>query len=728
MTGGRESPSSHRRRIAERDFVWAVASLCNLFRIPFDAALLTGQHPPPYDQAMLLAALHDLGFKTATLPVRAGGFDKTRIPFPAIAISRAEASGRSGNDSDQRSVEPIGALALLVKSDEQRLLFFIPESDTPQIVSHQEWTERFEGIIVISRAEETDDEESTQSNFGFRWFIPELLKYRAIWRDVLIASLVIQIIGLATPLCTQVVIDKVVVHQTRSTLDVVVMALVLFTIFSGVMTWLRQYLIIHTGNRLDAVLGSRVLSRLLRLPMTYFENRPTGTLVARLHGVETIREFITGAAVSIVLDLPFLFVFLAVMFAYSWQLTLIAVSILAIIALISLAVRPLFREHLNRQFLQGAKSQSFLTEYISGMETVKSLQMEPTLERRYGDLLAAYLASGFSTRQLANTYNVIANALEQTMTLGILFIGATLVMRNDGFTVGMLVAFQMFAGRLSQPVLRLVGLWQEFQQANIAVRRLGDIMNAPGEPYSLTPSRDGNAKGHIEILDVSFRYSTHHPFLYRNLNLELLPGKITVLKGPSGSGKSTLAKLLQGFYQPTEGSIKLDGVDIRHMSANELRASLGIVPQETTLFSGTIYENLHLANPHATFQEVVKACELAEIHDFIKQLPKGYQTTVGEHGVGLSGGQKQRLAIARALLKKPRILIFDEATSNLDQATAEAFAKTVNSFKSTVTTMFITHAEPATLDSDAMIVLTTANRQQSIATRDGNEGQTEMEL
>jgi subfamily B ATP-binding cassette protein HlyB/CyaB len=269
----------------------------------------------------------------------------------------------------------------------------------------------------------------------------------------------------------------------------------------------------------------------------------------------------------------------------------------------------------------------------------------------------------------------------------------------------MLVAFQMFASRLSQPMLRLVGLWQEFQQAAIAVKRLGDIMDAPAEPYSMVPARTNANQGRIDIQSLAFRYADDRPFLFEALDISIKPGECVALMGPSGSGKSTLAKLLQGFYQPANGQIKLDGQDIRYLAANELRQNFGVVPQETTLFSGTIYENLILANPLASFQDVVQACKLAEIHQTIEELPQGYQTEIGEHGVGLSGGQKQRIAIARALLKRPKVLIFDEATSNLDQHTAEQFAKTVNMLKGQATMLFITHHLPEQLQIERIVTL-----------------------
>jgi subfamily B ATP-binding cassette protein HlyB/CyaB len=673
--------------VAEADFAWLVGSICQINRIPFDPALLLQRFPAPHSIKQFVEAAHSLGFRT-------GEGELSKAAFPCVGFLAGEAP------------RP----AILVKRDTERLLYFVAGSQTPQTAPIASLKEQFEpGVILVQREAAAElaagDGAPAESKFGFRWFWAEFLKHKRIWRDVLAASLFIQLIGLTTPLGTQVVIDKVVVHQTESTLIAIAVGLGMFLLFSAAMGWLRQYLVLHTGNRVDAVLGSQVFRHLLRLHLPYFEHRPTGTLVARIHAVETIREFMAGAAVSLILDFPFLLIFAAVMFAYSWQLTLIALGILFVVAGISIAVTPLLRARLNRQFLLGARNQAFLTEYVAGMETVKSLQMEPRLEGRYDEMLASYLASGFATRQLSNTYNVIANALEQAMTLAILCVGALLVMRNDGFTIGMLVAFQMFASRMSQPMLRLASLWQEFQQASIAVKRLGDIMDAPTEPYALTPSRTAQGKGEIRISDLSFRYSPDHPFLYRNLSISLKPGKLTVLTGPSGSGKSTLAKLLLGFYQPTDGRVEIDGRDIRHLSANELRQYFGIVPQETYLFSGTIYENLIAANPNAGFDDVVQACRIAEIHETIEKLPKGYNTEIGEHGVGLSGGQKQRLAIARAVLKRPRILIFDEATSGLDQQTAERFAQTVNKLKDMATVVFIAHQVPRGLAVDSVTTL-----------------------
>jgi ATP-binding cassette, subfamily B, bacterial HlyB/CyaB len=697
--------------LEKEGLLWLLGSLCGIYRLPFDAALVAQQFPPPYSLGTLHEAARALGLKTGQHRVAPDSWAK--LPLPAIAFLRPEPINAAQDAAVPESAEVRSVPVLIVKSDGQKLLYFRAGSQTPETVSIEEAANRFgvELVLVTQEAGASAKDHdpfgaTTQKKaFGFRWFIPELLKHRTIWRDVLLASLAIQLVGLATPLFTQVIIDKVIVHQTQSTLAVLGVGLVMFMLFTSSMTWLRQYLVLHTGNRIDAVLGSKVLRHLLRLPLPYFENRPTGSLVARLHGVETIREFVSGAAVTLILDLPFLLIFLAVMFAYSWQLSLIAVGLLGVISLISFLVAPLFRERLNRQFLLGARNQSFLTEYIAGAATVKSLQMEPDIEKKYDGLLAQYLAAGFSTKQVGNSYNVIANGLEQAMTLTILIVGATLVMKNDGFTVGMLVAFQMFASRMSQPLLRLVGLWQEFQQANIAVKRLGDILDLPLEPYALIPSRKHTGNGRIDLANVSFRYSERHPWLYRNLEMTIKPGHLTVLVGPSGCGKSTLAKLLLGFYQPSDGHIQLDGRDIRHLAANELRQTFGVVPQETVLFSGTLYDNLVMAHPHASFDDVIQACKAAEIHDFIDKLPDSYQTEIGERGTGLSGGQKQRIAIARALLKKPKVLIFDEAVSNLDLPTGEQFARTINKLKGKVTIVFITHQIPRGLQVDEVFSL-----------------------
>ena len=709
-----------------KDIVWAMGSFCALNRKPFDAELLTRQFPPPYTSDSFIHAARALGFRIKRRDCDSAALSSFNFPC-MVLLNEAEAVDAPTSGT---AVEPDAATAdialeavippckvhpaIVVQVGAESVTLFEVGTNTPKVMMYAEFAARFAGTgfqlaLETKPLKDPDGALSGKTVFGFHWFLPELMKHRHVWRDVLIASLVIQLLALATPLFTQVIIDKVVVHRTQSTLIVIGIALAVFMVFSALLSWVRQYLVLHTGNRVDAVLGAAVFSHLLKLPTRYFEHRPTGVIAARLHGVETIREFIASAAVTLILDFPFLLIFLGMMFYYSVMLTCIALFIMGLIAIMSFIVAPLFRTHLNQQFLLGARNQAFTTEYIAGVETVKSLQMEPQLNARYSDYLAEYLNSGFKVRQIGNTYSTISNGLEQMMTLLILIVGAYIVMKSstntDGevFSIGMLIAFQMYASKVSQPMLRLVGLWQQFQQANLSVQRLGDLMNAPAEPYSILPTRVNEGKGQIDIEALSFRYADDRPFLYHDFQLNVSPGKIVAIMGPSGSGKSTLTKLLQGFYQPSGGTIKIDGNDIRYLSANELRHYFGVVPQETILFSGTIYDNLLMANPHATFDQIVYACKMAEVHSTIEALPQGYQTEIGERGVGLSGGQKQRLAIARALIKQPKILIFDEATSSLDSMTAEHFAATINQLKGKVTMLFITHALPKNLLVDEVV-------------------------
>lgn len=705
--------------IPVQDVVWGLGSICALHHRAFDAQLLLRELPssPPTSDTLIFAA-RSLHFRVQHKQIAPNALAKLQLPCLGLMH---ESSGALADSPDQASTVPDPSppsrppssaglrarVVLLAKIDDTQVLLFRSGTNQPSALSHAAFRGEFTGSVfqLAPRAETIADPDGAwrPRAFGFRWFIPELLKHRRVWRDVLVASLFIQLLALATPVFTQVVIDKVVVHRTQSTLAVIAAGMGLFAVFSALLSWVRQYLILHTGNRVDAVLGAAVFEHLLKLPTRYFESRPTGVVTARLRGVENIREFIASAAVTLVLDLPFLAIFVAIMLAYNVALTVLALCIIALIVGLSLVVAPLFRSRLNEQFLLGARNQAFATEYIAGLETVKSLQMEPQVRARYNDYLAEYLQSGFSVRQVANTYNVLANGLEQTLGLLILVVGATFVMNGNTFTIGMLVAFQMFASRVSQPLLRLVGLWQQFQQANLSVIRLGDIMNAAPEPYAMVPGRVRGGRGLIEIEQLTFRYADHLPMLLNGLTLRIEPGRVVAFMGPSGSGKSTLAKLLQGMYRPVDGRIKLDGTDITYLAANELRLNFGVVPQETMLFSGTIYDNLIAAHPHATFEQIVKACQIAEIHDVIERLPQGYQTQIGERGVGLSGGQKQRLAIARALIKQPKILIFDEATSSLDIATAEHFCATINQLKGKVTMLFITHALPKNLQVDEIV-------------------------
>lgn len=689
----RQSAQAEVLQIDRLDAVWLLSSFAALHQRSCDLEFLARECVPPVALSHLQSLADRLGLKISASAEVTRRFDDVPLAVQVSSVVSQQLEW-----------------AIVLAADTSNVVVSLRSASAPKTIAIPEFATRLTGVTLRARsrvtpARDPDLAASTAKPFGFRWFVPELLKHKHIWREVLTASLVLQLIALALPLFTQAIIDKVVVHRTQSTLITLAVGMAVFMIFTGILTWVRQYLILHTGNRVDAALGVKVFEHLFRLPPLYFQYRPTGVVAARLQGIETIRDFISSAAVTLLLDLPFLLIFVAVMFCYSVKLTVIVLAILAVIVAASLLVAPLFQRRLNEQFMRGAASQAFITEYVSAVETVKSLQLESQVNRRYQDLLAELLSASFRTRQLGNTYGTIANSLEQVMTLLILVVGAYTVMTTASFTVGMLVAFQMFSSRISQPMLRLAGLWQQFQQARISVTRLGDIMNAPAEPYTLSQARTKNGAGAIAVQDLSFRYADNLPLLYDGFSLNAEPGQLVAIMGASGAGKSTLAKLLQAFYQPTGGSIRIDGIDIRHLSANELRRHFGVVPQETTLFAGSILDNLQLGNPHASFEQVAAACRMAEIHALIETLPNGYQTVIGERGSGLSGGQRQRIAIARALLRGPKILVFDEATSSVDGPTAEQLGRTISALKGRVTILFIAHALPRSLQVDHIVRL-----------------------
>ncbi len=701
-------------------FFWALQAICSLHRKPYSQELAQQQLAAPHTAESFSRAADLFGFEATLHKVKPARLCRELFPL-VVWLAVPKVLAQAGQEQEVRQVvqdqtapndKDRVSLGLILQADKEHILLIEPGDASPVTISMAEFSKRYLGYLTrispkCSPSDDTDAalDERQRGRFSFQWFVPELLKHKKLWQEILLASLVIQIIALTTPLFTQTIIDKVVVHHTQSTLIVITVGLVVFALFSAGLSWLRQYLVLHTGNRVDAVLGRNVFEHLFKLPPQYFHYRPTGVIAARMHGIETIREFIASAAITLLLDMPFLLIFVAIMFYYSVSLTLIVLGMLLLIAAMSVVVAPMFQQRLQQQFQLGARNQAFMTEYIVGLETVKSLQLEPAINAKYNGYLASYLTASFATKQLANTYNTSAGLIEQTMGLLILTIGAYSVMTTTDFTIGMLVAFQMFSSRLSGPLLRLVGLWQQFQQARLSIDRLGDLMNAAPEPYSIIPARSMARRGVVHIESVAFKYAEHLPLVYQNLSLSIQPGQVIGIVGASGCGKSTLAKLLQGFYQPSAGRITIDGTDIRYLSANELRNYFGIVPQETVLFSGSVFENLQMASPQASFEQITAACKMADIHGVIEALPLGYQTEIGERGAGLSGGQKQRIAIARALLKRPQILIFDEATSALDGRTTEHITRTINALRGKVTMLVIAHGLPKGLQFDALYQL-----------------------
>ena len=645
-------PTGSRRRLAEpQGLDTGLACLLALARflgVAADSEELRhrfGRSGEPLSQTALVRAARHLGLRCR--PVRRRWPRLAAAPLPAMALcegSRWVIVARA--DREQALVQEPGAPAVAV---------------WPRERFEAAWT----GTLLLC-ARHRAPGGADDRPFGFRWFLPFVVKYRRQLAQVLAASMLLQVLGLMTPLFTQVVIDKVLVHRGLATLDVLAAGMLGLLAFEALLGGLRAYLFSHTAARIDVELGARLVRHLLALPLAYFEARRVGDSVARVRELESLRHFLTGSPITALVDALFTGIFVAVLFLYSVPLALVALGALPGYALLSLAVTPLLRQRLDEKFRRGADSQAFLVECVRGVETVKAMAVEPQMERRWEEHLAGYARAGFRAAQTGQVAGQVASLLSKLTALVILWWGARLVMEG-ALTVGELIAFNMLAGRVSGPVLRLVQLWQEFQQAAISVARLGDVLDTPSEvPRASSRSRPPAVAGRIAFEEVSFRYRAGGPDVLRGVSLSAAPGEVIGIVGPSGSGKSTLAKLLQRLYVPVSGRVLLDGMDLAQLDPVWLRRRVAVVPQETVLFNGSVRDNIALGDPGLPMEPVMAAARLAGAHDFIVDLPEGYDTAVGDHGCALSGGQRQRIAIARALCADPSVLIFDEATSALD--------------------------------------------------------------
>jgi subfamily B ATP-binding cassette protein HlyB/CyaB len=596
-----------------------------------------------------------------------------------------------------------GGYFILGKLNGDRVLVQDPSDGKPSTLALSEFEERWSGdlVMVTTRAKLAGDDRA----FDISWFIPALVKYRGLLGDVLAASFFLQLFGLITPLFFQVVIDKVLVHKGLTTLDVMLLGLAVVSIFEVLMGGLRTYLFSHTTNRVDVELGSRLFDHLLRLPLAYFESRPVGHSVARVRELENIRDFLTSSSVTLVLDLFFTIVFFAVMYLYSPLLTLVVTASLPIYVLISWVITPPLRARLDEKFKRGAENQAFLVESIVGVETLKAMAVEPQMKRQWEEKLAGYVGASFSANMLGNWGSQAVQLINKLTMAATLYFGAKLAISGD-ITIGQLVAFNMLAGRVAMPILRLAQLWQDFQQMRISVARLGDVLNTPAEPAH-NPNRTnlGAIKGAVAFEQVTFRYRADGPEVLRRVNFSLAPGEILGIVGPSGSGKSTLAKLVQRMYVPESGRVLVDGTDLTLADPAWLRRQVGVVLQENILFKRSVRENIALSDPARDMNAVMAAAQVAGAHEFILQLPEGYDTQIDERGGNLSGGQRQRIAIARALLTNPRILIFDEATSALDAESEEIIQNNLKVMARGRTVMIIAHRLSAIRQADRIIGL-----------------------
>lgn len=585
-----------------------------------------------------------------------------------------------------------------IKYEENKVLALKPLSNQPEVRDIDEFQKEIKDFILVlsHKANVTD------VKFGFKWFFNEIYKYKKIIAQVLLGSFVIQLFGLVTPLFTQVILDKVLVNRTISTLDVLAFAFVVVAIFELLLNLSRNYIFIHTTNKIDAKLGAKLFKHLFQLYYTYFETRQVGNIAARVRELDRIREFITDKSVSVLIDAFFSLVFLVIMFVYSPKLTFISLGFLAIIAVIYVTITPELRERLEEKFQMGAHSNSYLVESITGVQTVKSLAIEGSMFKKWEDKLGKYLKSSFNLAIIGNFTGSICGFLQKGMTIAILYVGVMLVIDNK-LTIGQLIAFQMFSGQFSAPMLRLVGLWNDFQQTLLAVDRIGDILNSPIELQSKSAITLSHINGDIKVEHLSFRYNVEAPYVLNDINLDIKAGQKIGFVGRSGSGKSTIAKLIQRLYYATQGTIYVDGIDIRNINPVWLRTNIGIVLQENYLFSGTIKDNISLPRPNVPMEGIIQAAKIAGAHEFISKMPKGYDTEVGERGSSLSGGQKQRIAIARALISNPKILIFDEATSALDYESEKIIKDNMTMISRGRTTIVIAHRLSTIKDCDLIV-------------------------
>lgn len=609
---------------------------------------------------------------------------ENKYPLPAIIIQKD------------------GSFSCLLKinSQDEKVLVFNPVEKQPKELTYEELNELSGNEFIILSHKMFN----SQIKFGFEWFFAEIMTYKQVILEVLLGSFIVQLFGLVTPLFTQVILDKVIVHRTLTTLDVLAFGFIAVMIFEFLLNMSRKYIFVHTASKIDSKLGAKLFKHLFALPFTYFENRKVGNIIARVRELDQIRDFITNKSVSVIIDLFFSIVFVVMMLLYSIKLTFVVLGFVSLIAILYLLVTPELRRRLEKKFQMGAQSNSYLVESVTGIQTVKSLAIEGSMQKKWEDYLGNYVKSGFQLSNMGNISGAISGMFQKAMTITILYLGVKLVIENK-LTIGQLIAFQMFANQFTAPILRLVNLWNELQQALLGIDRLGDILNTPVEVQSSKAITLPAVAGNVKFDNVSFKYNMNSPYVINSLSLEIKQGMSIGLVGRSGSGKSTITKLIQRLYVANEGAIYIDGVDIKQMNPAWLRQNIGVVLQENYLFSGTIRENISLPMQNAPIELIINMSKIAGADEFIAQLPEGYETMVGERGSTLSGGQKQRIAIARALITNPKILIMDEATSALDYESESIIMRNMKEITKGRTTFIIAHRLSTVRNCDLIVVM-----------------------
>ena len=598
-------------------------------------------------------------------------------------------------------------LALVYRSDHKHLVLGIPASGNSEI-DHASFREQWgeSGEVLTLRVNEL----TPRRKFSFRWFLPALNIHRTALVEVLLASFFVQLFGLANPLLIQQVIDKVIINQSPGALGMLGLLLLGFAVFEGLLLCLRTFLFVDTTNRIDLSLGTQIIDHLFRLPLGYFDRRPVGEVSSRIAELEKVRGFLTGTALTTILDAVFSILYIGVMLIYSWQLTLLTLSVIPVLVILILTVSPIVRYRLQNRAVANARTLSHLVEVLSSMLTVKAQNIELRSRWKWQDLYTDYISEGFDTTLLETTANTISGFLNKLSGLIVIWAGAMLVM-NGSMTLGGLIAFRIIAGYVTGPLLRMTSIWQSVQETALSLERLSDVIDHPQEAPADNARRliMPPIRGDIRFENIHFRYNNSSPLLLKGLNLEIPHGEFVAIVGASGSGKSTLTKLLARLYNPEQGVVFLDGYDIAKVELYSLRRQIGIVPQDTVLFEGSVEENITLTNPDAETEEIIAAAKVADAHDFIMALPAAYSSQVGERGSNLSGGQRQRIAIARTILQRPRLLIMDEATSALDYQTERVVSENLMATLKGCTVLFITHRLTSIVNADRIVCMGNGN-------------------
>ncbi|WP_413404477.1 MULTISPECIES: peptidase domain-containing ABC transporter [unclassified Synechococcus] len=596
-----------------------------------------------------------------------------------------------------------GGFVLVIGSSSNGLLLASPR-DGEINISPEQISDRFpEGfeILLVDRSHSTPDQ-----TFGFTWFLPVLRRYRGVLTQVFVASFVVQLFGLANPLLIQVIIDKVINQRSLDTLQVLGVALVAVTLLEGVLGSLKTFLFAETTNRIDQRLGAEVIDHLLRLPLGYFDRRPVGELGTRIAELEKIRNFLTGQALTTILDALFSVIYIAVMALYSWVLTLVALAVLPIQVGLTLLGAPLFRRQFRQAAEENAKTQSHLVEVLTGVQTVKAQNVEMVSRWKWQELYSRYIARTYEKTITGTAVTQASQVLQKLSQLLVLWVGASMVLKGE-LTLGQLIAFRIISGYVTQPLLRLSTIWQNIQELKVSFERLADIINTPLESNETDQAKIPlpPINGKVTFDDITFSFDPSSPPVLKNISVSIEANSFVGIVGQSGSGKSTLVKLLPRLYSPNAGRLLVDEYDIDKVELYSLRRQIGIVPQDPLLFSGTISENIALTQPDADSDDIVEAARMAGAHDFIMQLSSGYSTNVGERGSNLSGGQRQRIAIARTLLSKPKLLVMDEATSALDYDTERRVCNNLLESINNSTVLFITHRLSSIRRADRILMM-----------------------